>query len=156
MRINPASRNVLVALCIVISAAVAGCAAHFAADYDEIFDKAVTDTQKKTYSLLQKLADPKSDARKYSVAKPLYIDILSDIHSLQMRAEVDNVGGLNDITIKQLGLIDDSIKKLQALHELKPLGMNIAFVGPAQVFIDQQFLAILTWENAKKRGVAKK
>jgi hypothetical protein len=156
MRIYPASRNAIAAFCVLLSLAISGCAVRFAADYDEIFDKAVTDTQKKTYALLVMLADPTSNARRYAVAKPLYVDILSDVQSLKLRAEVNNAGGLNDITVQQIALIDDSIKKLQALHEAKPNGMNIAFVSPAQTSIDQQFRAILTWENAKKRGATQK
>lgn len=139
--------------CVVIGLLLAGCPAHFVSDYDEIFDKAVTDTQRKTDAFLLKMQDTKSPLRKYANAKDTYADIRNDIHSLKLRAQANNANNLNDLTLKQIATVDDNIAKLQARHEATPNGPSVDFFRIAQDIIDTQFEAILKFEIAKKRGV---
>ena len=155
LRRVPAARVWASVYCVLIGLLLAGCPAHFVSDYDEIFDKAVTDTQKKTDAFLLKLQDVKSPLRRYANAKDTYADIRNDIHSLKLRAQANNANNLNDLTLKQLETIDDNVTKLQARHEATPNGPSVDFFRIAQDIIDTQFSAILKFEIAKKRGGVK-
>jgi hypothetical protein len=156
LRILIPNRAALAACCLLIGLLLGACPAHFVSDYDEIFDKAISDTQTKTDALLQKMMDPQSPMRKYTAAKASYADIRNDIHSLKLRAQANNAGNLNEITLKQLDTVDDNLAKLEVQHAKSPQGPSVEFVRIAQDIIDTQFSAILKFEVAKKRGETKK
>jgi len=141
--------------CLLLGFALIGCEARFISDYDEIFDKAVTDTQKKTDGFLLKLQDDRARERKYAVAKPIYEDILNDIHSLKVRAQANNAQSLNQKTIDQINFLEANFQKIQAQHEKTPNGPSVAFVRDAEDSVDIQFESILKLEIAKKRGSPK-
>lgn len=153
LRVLIPQRGLALIWCLVLCLAFAGCDAHFLSNYDEILDRAVTDTQKKTDAFLLKMQDTRAPQRRYAVAKPIYEDILNDVHSLKSRAQANNSQNLNEITIKQIDLLDDSIRKLQAQHEKTPNGVGVGAVRATQDLVDVQFETILKLEIAKKRGV---
>lgn len=155
MRVGLTKLRLLVA-CLLIGLAMAGCQAQFVADYDEIFDRAVTDTQKKTDAFLQKLAEPRSPLRVFARAKDSYDDILNDIHSLKIRAEANNSGGLNAETLIQIEKTAATIRELRALHANDARDVTDRLVVLTQQTVDVQFSSMLKFENLKRRGEAKK
>lgn len=150
LRLLISSRWALAVCLLAFGLALADCTAQFISNYDEIFDKAVSETQKKTDAFLFELQDTRSPVRRYDRAQPRYADILNDIHSLKLRAQANNAQGLNKRTLEQIGLLEDNLRKLQAQHEKSPRGPNVAFVRSAQDLIDVQFESILKLEIAKK------
>jgi hypothetical protein len=76
-----------------------------------------------------------------------YDDVSLDIDAIRVRAAARPN---NDMTTKQLGLIQESIDKLETYHKLG--FQNPQEVAPLRSAFDISFTAILKLELAKKRG----
>jgi hypothetical protein len=145
------ARHWLTVACVLLGLALANCTAQFLSNYDEVFDKQVSDCQTKVDAFLLKLQNTSSPLRKYSAAAPNYDDVLSDIGALRTRAQANNSQSLNSETIGQIEKLKENVVLLQAQHQKTPNGPNVAFVRSAQDNIDIQFESILRLEIAKKR-----
>jgi hypothetical protein len=130
---------------------LAACSVHLIAAYDEVFDKAAAETQKKIAHLMEGLRREGSPERHYSRAAKDYADINADLHSLRVRAEANAFGAPNDESIKIVDTILANMQLLEEQHRRKPAGLSVAFVDTAQSTIDLQFVALIQLELAKRR-----
>jgi len=138
---------------LLVSLALSACAVQFVSDYDEVLDRAATETQRKITLLLTEVQNPSSPARNYANSAKTYSEILSDLHTMRTRAEANNTRGGNAETIVQIGKIEENVVLIQEEHRRTPSGLPPDFIAPAQRIIDVQFHALIEFELAKKRGV---
>ncbi len=124
-----------------------GCAVKFVSSYDEQTDKAVTALQRKveTFLVLSQFKAGSPDWT-YEKTKNFYNDIAVDLSAIRVRAEAIDK---NELTIKQLGLVQDNFDKMEQLQK------SGQFSGPVieslRNSLNSQFTAILKLELAKKR-----
>ncbi|MGH6924792.1 MAG: hypothetical protein ACRED5_13740 [Propylenella sp.] len=147
-----AVRSIRFAFVFVVSVALAACTVSFVSSYDDVFDKSAADTQKKITLLLTELQKPGSQARRYANSAKTYSDIGADLHTLRVRAEANNTDGKNADTLTILGTIQQNMVLLEDEHRRQPSGPSPDFVQLAQRQIDVQFVSLIQFERAKKRG----
>ena len=120
-------------------------------DYDAETDKALTALQRKIETLFVKLESRAgTEAAKYDKFTAFYEDVQVDLSALEMR---NAIRPKNDLTIKQIGLLKDSINKMEELHKI---GISAPeMVQPIRDTINTSLRAMLKLELAKKRGEKK-
>ena len=123
------------------------CTVKLIADYDEFTDKAVTELQRKVNGFLvgleRTIGTPDAAYEKHT---KFYDAVKVDIDAIRVRAEARLK---NEITVKQLRLVQESMDQLEELHEL---GFSkIEQVELVRKGLDAHFTAILKLELAKKR-----
>lgn len=138
-------RDVLAILILLL----VGCSeVRLISSYDQEIDKTATVLQKKMDAFLTKL-DSKAGTNeaKYDQNEVFYDDYLVELRSLLIRAQSQPE---NSITEFQIGLMINSLNQLRILHEAGPISSNT--VSTTRNLFAQAWLAIITLEQAKKRG----
>ncbi|WP_432695859.1 hypothetical protein ACQUQP_15130 [Marinobacterium sp. YM272] len=152
---NPLRVILLLSFMLVIS----GCTVKLIASYDETTDKNVTSLQRKTETFLTDL-EAKYGLPECSYEKnaTFYSESKVDLSAIKVRAEAIPK---NDITVKQLDLLESSLNDLESLHKLKDKKtkdkgslecISIDEIDPLRTAFNSSFTAILKLELAKKRG----
>jgi hypothetical protein len=138
-------------LSLLLILTLSACAVHLVSSYDEVFDRAATDTQKKIVLLFEELKRPASPARQYRNSPGTYADIGADLHTLRVRAQANTVGAPNSETVAIVDSISQNMRLVEEQHRRKPAGPSVAFLETAEDQIDLQFLALIQLEIAKRR-----
>jgi len=119
------------------------CTVTLVSSYDETTDRDVTALHKTVGGLLDQLdRNPVPD---YPSLKKTYDGIRGDLGATHLRNELRPN---NTITVKQLDILRDQLKKLEELHQAGTF--NQAMVGPTREILDQTFRAVLKLELEKK------
>lgn len=146
-----------IALAVLFSI-LAGCAVRLIADYDEFTFNKVALLQEQCETLFVALEEaaitPDPDDDLYSAHAPAYAAIIVSLRVLDTRAQTI---AQNEITTEQVQLLRDSLEKMQALHRRKssqtpPQGLSLEAVQAVREPVVQQFRAILTLQEALRRG----
>lgn len=151
MRGKPSTyfRGCLVRLtCLLVMLAFGGCTSiRLIADYDEQIDKSVTDFQRKVETFLTGLErNADQPESKYDANVKFYDEARVDLSAIRVRAAALPK---NEITLKQIDLLTDSLGKLE---ELQRLGIRREHIAPLRSAFNSTCTAILKLELAKKRG----
>lgn len=132
-------------LSLVLVAAI-GCSIRLIAEYDKKIDDGVTELQKKTEAFLikmERIAETPEGA--YTKHIGFYDEVKVDLSVLKVRADAV---ALNDLTSKQIGLLQDSFKSLEEQHKK---GLKAVMIESIRQSLNTQFTAILKLEISKDR-----
>jgi hypothetical protein len=132
-------------LSLVLLAAI-GCSIRLIAEYDKKIDDGVTELQKKTEAFLikmERIAETPEGA--YTKRIGFYDKVKVDLSLLKVRADAI---ALNDLTSKQIGLLQDSFKSLEEQHKK---GLKAVMIESIRQSLNTQFTAILKLEVSKDR-----
>ncbi|HDY7896818.1 hypothetical protein ACEUKD_08400 [Vibrio diabolicus] len=143
-----ASNRFFILVAFLLSVILTGCTITIVSAYDEVTDKSVTQLQRDVESFFVGI-ESKSGLPEctYESNKGFYEKAKVDISAIEVRARaVPN----NDITIKQIELLNDSLKKLETLHKIRCFDEDT--VAPLRSSFNSSFTSILKFELAKKRG----
>jgi hypothetical protein len=141
----------LLLLAVGVTAPTAtGCfTVRLAAEYDAQVDETATRLQRSMDAFLTRLENlPSSDpARSYGDNKGFYLEYGVDLRALKVRAT-----GLqrNSITVQQITLMENSLERFRSLHESQGR-LSTGVIGEARNLFNSAWMAILTFELAKKR-----
>lgn len=127
---------------------LSGCAVKLISSYDEKTDNSVTQLQKEfeTFfvSMESQVGLPNCEYKNHI---KIYQDLKIAISAIEVRAKAIPK---NDITVKQVELLKDSVDKLEKLHKLGCFSTEQ--VENLRVSINTSITSILKLELAKKRG----
>jgi hypothetical protein len=132
-------------LLLVLLAGI-GCSVRLIAEYDKKIDDGVTELQKKTEAFLIKMerfAETPEGA--YPKHISFYDQVRVDLSVLKVRADAI---ALNDLTSREIGLLQDSFKSLEEQHKK---GLKAVMIGSIRQSLNAQFTAILRLEVSKQR-----
>jgi hypothetical protein len=132
-------------LSLVLVAAI-GCSIRLIAEYDKKIDDGVTELQKKTEAFLikmERIAETPEGA--YAKHIGFYDEVKVDLSLLKVRADAI---ALNDLTSKQIGLLQDSFKSLEEQHKK---GLKAVMIESIRQSLNTQFTSILKLEVSKER-----
>ena len=117
------------------------------ADYDEQTDVGVTQIQRKLEQFLVTMErNIGKDEASYSRNSKFYDEVRVDLSAMRVRAAAIPD---NDLTIRQLGLLAETLGNLEKLHKL---GLSTNDIQPVRTAFNVSCTAILKLELAKKRG----
>jgi hypothetical protein len=129
---------------------LSGCSIKLISSYDETTDKTVTALQKKVESFFVTVESLEGlPGCEYENHKKFYEEAKVEISAIGVRARAIPK---NEITIKQIELLKDSLSKLESLHKISCLSKDQ--IDPLRTAFNSSFTAILKLEFAKKRGEA--
>ena len=132
-----------------LSIALTGCASiRLVGDYDEKIDSGVTQLQKDTATYLTKIQSVTGDKVEAYDEIKFYPDTRVAIGSLRLRADATQ---RNSITVQQLDLLQIAFNQFEEMHNSKE-GLKKSEMADLEKGFNGGFLAILTFEIAKKRG----
>ncbi len=127
---------------------LSGCSIKLISSYDETTDKTVTALQKKVESFFVTLESQEgSPDCEYKNHRQFYDEAKVEISAIEIRARAIPK---NEITIKQIELLKDSLNNLESLHKISCLAKSQ--IEPLRIAFNATFVAILKLELAKKRG----
>ena len=133
----------ILALCLTATC----CSIALISGYDEVTDNAVTQLQRKVDTFLIEIQrNVATNEAGYEKNAQFYDQVRVDIDAIRVRAEAREK---NEITVKQLKILQESVDTLEKLHKLgfnKPEELE-----PLRQAFDTSFTAILKLELAKKR-----
>lgn len=139
-------------LCLFFALVFSGCLnVRLISDYDQQIDTSITAFQKKMETFLTSLERKAGrDDAKYEYNVAFYDEAKVDLSAVRVRAAAIPK---NDITIKMIDKLQDSLLTLEKLHKEGPLGM----IPPQEIYplrsaFNTSCTAILKLELAKKRG----
>ena len=125
-----------------------GCSIKLISSYDEKTDNAVTQLQKEVETFFVTIEGQAGLPEcSYNNHKKFYQDSKVTISAIEVRARAIPK---NEITIEQIGLLKDSLDKLEKLHKLGCF--SVGQVENLRNSFNTSFTAILKLELAKKRG----
>ena len=128
---------------------ILGClSVRLMAEYDRKIDDGITEIQRKTEAFLikmERIAETPESA--YAKHIGFYDEVKVDLSALKVRADAI---ALNDLTSQQIGLLQDSFKKLEEQHKK---GLKAVMIESIRQSLNTQFTAILKLEVAKKRDL---
>ena len=128
--------------------ALSGCSVKLVSNYDENTDKAVTQLQKDFEKFFLTVDNQAGTPEcEYENHKQFYIDSNVAISSIEVRAKALDK---NEITVEQIGLLKDSLTKLEQLH--KKGCFTKGQIANLRDSFNTSITAILKLELAKKRG----
>ncbi len=142
---------VSMAILLVASLGLTGCAVQFVGQYDQQTVDAVTALLKKIETQLIKLERTLdmpggAEQAKYENYADFYDEIKLDMSLIRVRAKALPQ---NERTVKQIDELEAAIKDFEELHRR---GLNKPVVSTARKIITQTIEAILKAEFAKRRG----
>ena len=132
-------------LSLVLVAAI-GCSIRLISEYDKKIDDGVTELQKKTEAFLikmERIAETPEGA--YTKHIGFYDEVKVDLSLLKVRADAI---AQNDLTSKQISLLQDSFKSLEEQHKK---GLKAVMIESIRQSLNTQFTAILKLEVSKER-----
>jgi hypothetical protein len=134
--------------CLLLAIGIAGCVSvRLVADYDPEIDQSVSELQRKCETFLTFLERNAGKAEaQYDANKEFYDEVRIDLSAIHVRAAAIPK---NDITLRQLDLLRDSLDNLEELHKM---GLTRKQIEPLRSAFNSSFTAILKLELAKKRG----
>lgn len=136
----------LAALAVLV--ALSGCSVKLVSSYDEKTDNAVTRLQKDFETFFVTVESqtglPECDYKNHI---KFYQDSKVAISGIEVRAKAMPK---NEITVEQVGLLKDSLNKLEKLHKMGCLTPNQ--IENLRTSFNTNITAILKLELAKKRG----
>jgi hypothetical protein len=143
--------SLIIALFLAI-ASLSACKVKLISDYDEVIDHSATELQKKIEGFVHQMESAAGTPNgTYDANKQFYDGVRTDISALRVRAEA--AGSNNDLTVQEIGLIEQNVEKLRELHVAgAERGLRAAVAEPALSAINVQFVALIRLELAKKRG----
>ena len=131
---------------LVVLSIISGCSVMMISDYDEKTDTAVTELQKQVETFFVTVESQVGLPEcKYEDHKSFYQDSKIAISAIEVRARALPK---NEITIKMVGLLIDSLNSLEELHKLGCLSSGQ--IAPLRSNFNTSFTAILKLELAKK------
>ena len=128
----------------VILVSVTGCTVTLVSDYDEQTDQSVTKLQKELETFFVTIEGQTVEECKLENHEKFYADAKVSLSAIELRAKAIPK---NDITEKQVALLADSFNDLEEIHATSCPNADLL-----RGSFNQAFLAILTFEIAKKRG----
>jgi len=134
---------VLAALC----APVPACTVRLIAEYDERTEQEASRLEREMDLFLTRLSSKPATEATYEASGAFYDEHETDVRALRLRAEALPK---NEISSRQLGKIEESVRELREAHRGKPLTKQAALV--ARDLFNISWKAILTLELAKKRA----
>ncbi len=135
-----------VVLSMLILMAVGCFSIRLISDYDKKIDDGITDLQRKTESFLIKMERiAELPEGSYANHVGFYDGVRVDLSALKVRADAV---ALNDLTSRQIELLQDSFKKLEEQHQR---GLKRVMIESIRQSLNSQFTSILKLEVAKKR-----
>lgn len=137
------------AIAFAFALLLAACSVTLLSRYDERTDALASDLQRAMASHFDELRTAQAPECLYPNFREFYRERRLDIGSLDLRARSIPQ---NDPTIAQVEGLAGSLASLEAIHERSPTCLSPQRLDPIQRGFEQQFLAILTLEQAKKRG----
>jgi hypothetical protein len=145
---------VTLSLVIALMAVSLGCTVKLIADYDEIIDKTATDLQGKIETFLTRMERTAGTSEgEYDNNTAFYDEIKGVLSSMKVRARAIPK---NELTVQHIELIEENIENLRKLHEKqKEKGLTKTYIDPARTALNTQFTALITLQNALKRGEEK-
>lgn len=134
--------------CLLFVLGLAGCTSiRLIGDYDEQIDTSVTEFQRNIETFLTGLErNADKPEGKYDANVKFYDEARVDLSAIRVRATAIPK---NDITIKQVDLLIDSLGKLEQLHKQ---GIPREQIPPLRSAFNVSCTAILKLELAKRRG----
>lgn len=141
------ARHAALAVVLALLWLSAGCTVQLVAAYDQQTDQAVSALQRKLETLFVDLEDkagtPAADFAHYAER---YKELRVDLSALDTRVQAlpDNAQ-----TIEQVGLLRDSLGKLEEIHRIG-IG-DVALIQPLRSQFESAFVSILKLEMAKRR-----
>jgi hypothetical protein len=128
--------------------ATIGCSIRLIAEYDKRIDDGVTELQKKTEAFLTKM-ERIAEASEGTYAKHIafYDEVKVDLSALKVRADAI---AFNDLTSKQIGLLQDSFKSLEEQHKK---GLKAVMIESIRQSLNTHFTSILKLEIGKQRDL---
>jgi hypothetical protein len=133
---------------LLVLFALSGCAVKLISDYDEKTDNAVTQLHKEVETFFLAVEGQAGTPEcAYENHKQFYQDSKVALSAIEVRARAIPK---NSITIEQIGLLKDSLYKLEELHKLGCF--SAGQVENLRNSFNSSFTAILKLELAKKRG----
>lgn len=133
---------------ILVLLLIMGCSIKLISSYDEKTDNAVTQLHKQVETFFLTVEEQTGLPEcKYENHKDFYKDTKVKISAIEVRARAIPQ---NDQTIEQIGLLKDSLDKLEKLHQIGCFSSNQ--VENLRSGFNSSFTAILKLELAKKRG----
>jgi hypothetical protein len=142
------SAAVLVSLLLATASA---CVPRFVSSYDEITDRSATELQKKIEGFVHKMvANAGKPEGQYSKNAAFYDEARTDLSAIRVRAKAFDK---NERTLTILDQIEGSMNNLEGLHKLGgERGLTAAAGNPALTLLNTEFIALIKFELAKKRG----
>ena len=147
---NIRSFRIWLCLLATLVAVSSGCEVMLISTYDQQIDDSATTLQREMDAFLTKI---ETNAGKPEAAygtpenQQFYQDYLVSLRAVRVRAESHPK---NDITVRQINLLIDSVGQLRQQHEAGPLAP--ALIPVNRDLFAQGWRAIITLELAKKRG----
>ncbi|MCG8612477.1 MAG: hypothetical protein MI864_18320 [Pseudomonadales bacterium] len=133
---------------LLFALVISGCTVQLVSSYDEKTDSTVTQLQKDVETFFVTVEGQAGLPEcKYDNHKKFYQDSKVAISAIEVRARAIPK---NEISIEQVGLLKDSLDKLEKLHQLGCF--TPASVTSLRSSFNSSFTAILKLELAKKRG----
>jgi hypothetical protein len=134
----------------LMALALSACAVTLISQYDEQTDRLTSDLQRAMTGHFEMLRSATAPACTYPNFVDFYRDRRVDVSVLDVRARSIPK---NQETIRQVELIGSSLAALEEIHRDAGASCPSAQVlSPVERGLQQQFLSILTLEQAKKRG----
>jgi hypothetical protein len=134
----------------LLSLALSACAVSLISQYDEQTDSQTTDLQRAMSAYFETLRSATAPACTHPNFADFYRDRRVDVSVLDLR--VRSIPK-NTETIGQVEGIGRSLTELEGMHQDKgERCLSAEELSPVERAFQQQFLAILTLEQAKKRG----
>lgn len=137
-----------VVLFFITLAVMSGCSVKLISSYDENTDKAVTKLQRDLETFFVTVESQAGAPEcKYDTHRKFYQDSVIAISAIEVRAKALEK---NEITVEQVGLLKDSLDKLEQLHKMGCFTKGQ--VTNLRDSFNASITAILKLELAKKRG----
>lgn len=147
------TRHGIYTLLLIMLFAFGGCTIKLISPYDETLDQGITALQKSTESYLIGLESIDTfPACSYKENMQFFLDAKVELSSIKVRA---SAMPKNNLTVKQLDLLADSLDSLEALQKIKDKKsacLSKQEIKPLRDAFNISYTAILKLELAKKRG----
>jgi len=146
--------NKLKSLAIIAVLFLASCKVMLVGAYDQVTDQGIQKIQAEIATTLVKvernLLSGATEDNKYEKFKGTYESMAGEIAVLKIRC---SALPKYDIVLQQVGLLEDNLKNLEALHKIG--FKNLSETAPIKSAFETQFKAMITLQNALKREKSK-
>jgi hypothetical protein len=141
-------RKQIKAALLAVVASIVGCAGYFMAEYNPAVDSGATALQQKVDHFLAELEQTSGAPEgEYERHAKVYGELRSDIAALRDLAESRRG---NALTLQSLDLIEDNVRKLEAMHTD---GISPDEIRIVRTLFDSQFRMLVQLENAKRKEI---
>jgi hypothetical protein len=133
---------------------ISACHISLLSDYDDVFDREATNTQKEVDALYQKIIGnpnaqhPDITAETYASDRESYTNIRAELDGLRVRAQAHDH---NENTVKSVDAIAHSFSVVEDEHK-RNAELHIEAAKGELAMLNQQFTALIRQELLKKQG----